>query len=89
MLWIGKGKTYKCSNCGRVVSSRENFCPRCGDKYEQDTVSLTSKIRKQYCDDCELRKRLNNGKMQIVYEIGGVVCRACKVEDIIALIEDT
>ena len=27
-------RAYKCDNCGRIVESKENFCPRCGAKME-------------------------------------------------------
>jgi hypothetical protein len=40
-------------------------------------------IRKQYCKDCSRRKGIKNGKMKFLYEIGGVVCRACEIEDML------
>lgn len=46
------------------------------------------KIRKWYCEDCSRRKGIKNGKMQFCYEIGGVVCRACEIEDMLNALED-
>ena len=46
------------------------------------------KIRKQYCKDCSRRKGIKNGKMQFCYEIGGVVCRACEIEDMLNALDD-
>lgn len=27
---------YKCSNCERVVTQKESFCPRCGAKMDEE-----------------------------------------------------
>ena len=27
-------RAYKCDNCERIVESKENFCPRCGENKE-------------------------------------------------------
>ena len=27
-------RAYKCDNCGRIVESKENFCPQCGENKE-------------------------------------------------------
>ena len=45
-------------------------------------------IRKQYCKDCSRRKGIKNGKMKFLYEIGGVVCRACEIEDMLNELDD-
>ena len=45
-------------------------------------------IRKQYCEDCSRRKGIKNGKMKFLYEIGGVVCRACEIEDMLNALDD-
>lgn len=45
-------------------------------------------IRKQYCEDCSRRKGIKNGKMKFLYEIGGVVCRACEIEDMLSALDD-
>ena len=44
--------------------------------------------RKQYCEDCHRRKGMKNGKMRFCYEIGGVPCRACGIDDMFNDIED-
>ena len=46
-----------------------------------DADALESKIRKQYCEDCDRRKGIKNGKMRFCYEIGDAPCRACSIED--------
>ena len=28
--------SYKCSECGRVVDTEENYCPSCGKKMESE-----------------------------------------------------
>jgi hypothetical protein len=53
-----------------------------------DADALESKIRKQYCEDCDRRKGIKNGKMQICYEIGGAPCRACSIDDMCAELDD-
>ena len=44
--------------------------------------------RELYCKDCDRRKGMKNGKMRFCYEIGGVPCRACDVDDMIDSVED-
>lgn len=44
--------------------------------------------RKQYCEDCERRKGVKNGKRKFVYEIGEAPCRACDIEDMIDAVWD-
>ena len=53
-----------------------------------DADAFVRKIRKQYCEDCVRRKGIKNGKMQYLYEIGGVPCRACEIEDMLNEVED-
>lgn len=53
-----------------------------------DADAMTSKIKKQYCEDCDRRKGENNGKRYMVYEIGDAPCRACSIDDIYADLDD-
>lgn len=53
-----------------------------------DADAFVRKIRKQYCEDCVRRKGIKNGKMQYLYEIGEVPCRACEIEDMLNEVED-
>ena len=53
-----------------------------------DADSLLERQRKFYCEDCERRKGRKNGKIQFLYEIGGVPCRACHLNDAMCGIED-
>ena len=53
-----------------------------------DADALESKIRKQYCEDCDRRKGIKNGKMQFCYEIGDAPCRACSIDDMCAELDD-
>lgn len=53
-----------------------------------DADAHIHEIRKQYCEDCSRRKGIKNGKMKFLYEIGGVVCRACSIDDMCAELDD-
>ncbi|MBQ3955240.1 MAG: hypothetical protein II680_05070 [Clostridia bacterium] len=53
-----------------------------------DADEFVSLKREWYCDQCEKRKGMKRGRLQIVYEIGGPPCRACDVDDMISDIED-
>ena len=44
--------------------------------------------RKQYCADCDRRKGIKRGKMQIVYAVGDAPCRACGIDDVLTDVED-
>ena len=75
-----------------MIKRRADFCPLAeiptphGRLVDADAHIL--KIRKQYCEDCSRRKGIKNGKMQFCYEIGGVVCRACEIEDMLNALDD-
>lgn len=45
-----------------------------------DADPFVAERRKQYCENCDRRK---NSKGKVVYEIGGVPCRACYIGDVI------
>lgn len=53
-----------------------------------DADAFISEIRKRYCEDCARRKGIKNGKMRFCYEIGGVPCRACDIEDVLDALDD-
>lgn len=58
---------------------------------EKEYISRTEFLeqkRKQYCEDCERRKGMKNGKYKMLYEIGGAPCRACGVSDMLDDVED-
>ena len=46
-----------------------------------DADALINKITKYYCKNCDRRKGMKNGKYKALYEIGGVPCRACSIDD--------
>ena len=45
-----------------------------------DADVLIHDITKLYCEDCEKRKGIKNGKLKFVYEIGDAPCRACGLD---------
>lgn len=53
-----------------------------------DRDEFVESQRHLYCENCERRKGLKNGKMRFVYKIGGVPCRACGYGDVIDGAED-
>lgn len=53
-----------------------------------DADAFIREIRKRYCEDCARRKGIKNGKMRFCYEIGGVPCRACDIEDVLDALDD-
>lgn len=44
--------------------------------------------RHLYCENCERRKGMKNGKMKFVYAIGEAPCRACDIGDVLDDVED-
>lgn len=56
-------------------------------QYISKTEFLEQK-RKQYCEDCERRKGMKNGKYKTLYETGGSPCKACSVGDMLDDVED-
>ena len=53
-----------------------------------DADEFVKITREWYCEQCQKRKGMKRGKLQFVYEIGGVPCWACNVDDMISDIED-
>lgn len=46
-----------------------------------DADALLSSISSHYCEDCDKRKGMRNGKIKTIYQIGDAPCRACWVDD--------
>lgn len=44
--------------------------------------------RKQYCENCDRRKGMKNGKIKMLYAIGGAPCRSCGIGDMLDEVED-
>ena len=60
--------------------------PDHGDLIDRDAFI---KVNREYlCKDCERRKGVKNGRKRTLYEIGGVPCRACGVEDMFEYLDD-
>lgn len=53
-----------------------------------DADALIDEAIERYCENCDKRKGIKNGKWKIVYQIGGAPCRACEVDDMKCEIED-
>lgn len=53
-----------------------------------DREAFIADKRAQYCDNCDRRKGMKNGKMRFVYDIGDAPCRSCGVGDMMDDIED-
>lgn len=53
-----------------------------------DADALIDKAIERYCENCDKRKGIKNGKWKIVYQIGDAPCRACDVDDMKCEIED-
>lgn len=53
-----------------------------------DRQDFIERQRELYCNDCDRRKGVKNGKPSFVYEIGGVPCRACSLDDVLGDLED-
>lgn len=53
-----------------------------------DKDAFLKQERKWYCENCDMRKGVKNGRKCFVYEIGEVPCRACAVDDVLDDLED-
>lgn len=53
-----------------------------------DVDAFEADRRKHYCENCERRKGKKNGRWTFVYEIGGVACLSCGIEDALDDLED-
>lgn len=78
------------SKCDFLMK-RADACPLVavpdhGDLIDRDAFI---KVNREYlCKDCERRKGVKNGRKRTLYEIGGVPCRACGVEDMFEYLDD-
>ena len=53
-----------------------------------DREAFLKQERKYYCEDCDRRKGMKNGKLTLCYEIGEAPCRACWCDDVLTDLED-
>ena len=53
-----------------------------------DREAFVERYRKQFCEDCDRRKGIKNGKLKYCYEIGDAPCRACDIDDMLNYVED-
>lgn len=53
-----------------------------------DADALADELMERYCNDCDRRKGIKNGKYRIIYNIGEAPCRACAVGDMTDELED-
>lgn len=91
--WKHEKRTCACALSGKMMTStkRNRFCPLIelpdhGDLVDRD--AFIKAHREYLCTDCVKRKGVKNGRMRILYEIGGVPCRACGVEDMFEYLDD-
>ena len=50
--------------------------------------AFISRYRELYCEDCDKRKGVKNGKIRFCYAIGDAPCRACSIDDMLTAIDD-
>ena len=53
-----------------------------------DKDAFLKQERKWYCENCDRRKGVKNGRKCFVYEIGEAPCRACLLDDTLTDLED-
>lgn len=53
-----------------------------------DREAFIARYRKQFCENCDRRKGIKNGKLKFCYEIGDAPCRACDIDDMLDYVED-
>ena len=53
-----------------------------------DRQAFIEQERKLYCEDCDRRQGMKNGKLTFCYEIGDAPCRACWCDDVLTDLED-
>ena len=53
-----------------------------------DADALIDDCMNRYCENCEKRRGIKNGKWKIVYQIGEAPCRACDVDDMFGDLEN-
>ena len=50
--------------------------------------AFVGKYREVYCQDCDRRKGVKNGRMQFLYAVGDAPCRACDIGDMLDAADD-
>jgi len=53
-----------------------------------DQEAFVGKYREVYCQDCDRRKGVKNGRMQFLYDVGDAPCRACDIGDMLDAADD-
>ena len=53
-----------------------------------DREAFIEHERKLYCEDCDRRKGIKNGKLTFCYEIGEAPCRSCWGDAVLTDLED-
>ena len=53
-----------------------------------DADALLDEVMDRYCEECDKRKGVKNGKFRIIYEVGDAPCRACEIDDVKTELED-
>ena len=53
-----------------------------------DRDAFIEQERKVYCENCDMRQGMKNGKLTFCYEIGEAPCRACWLDDALGDLED-
>lgn len=53
-----------------------------------DAEALLDTLFKRYCEDCDKRKGIKNGKWEIIYQVGEAPCKACNTDDTKCEIEE-
>lgn len=48
-----------------------------------DRDAFLKQERKWYCEECDRRKGVKNGRKCFVYEIGEAPCRSCELDDVL------
>lgn len=53
-----------------------------------DADALADTLYERYCEDCDKRKEMKNGKMHTIYAVGDAPCRACGIDGMVTAIDD-
>lgn len=53
-----------------------------------DADAFADTLYERYCEDCDKRKGMKNGKMRTIYAVGDAPCRACGIDDIICELDE-
>ena len=53
-----------------------------------DADEFIAEQRHLYCENCERRKGMKNGKVKFVYDMGDAPCRSCRYGDVLEDLDD-